>query len=99
MDDLARGSRYQLIHSVRHDIPGAHENHLAVCPAPNETRDAARFVDGDRLIALHRVLVASDLGDDGVAQSETLVAMLLHVFDVDVVSFRNVDGANGFEET
>jgi len=56
-------------------------------------------VDLDLLITLQCVLVAPDLRDHCIAQSESLVAMLLHIFDIDILSFRDVDGPHGFEET
>ena len=56
-------------------------------------------MDWDLLVALQRVLVASNLGDDSVAQAQSLVAMLLHIFDLVLSSFGNVDSAHCFEET
>ena len=75
------------------------EDTLRIRTPADETRNSACFMNGNRLVALHRVLVAANLRDHSVAQSKSLVAMLLDIFDVDVLSFRNVDRANCFEET
>ena len=85
--------------AIGDDVAGPRENPFGVGASPDQTRNTARFMDGDLLITLHRVLVAANLRDHGIAQAKSLVAMLLHVFDIDVVSFRNVDRANCFEKT
>src|ERR1700680_2949844 len=92
-------SRNALVHAICHDSTRAGKYPFRVWPSPYQLGDAAGFVDRDRLIALQRLLVAAYLRDHRVAQAESLVAMLLHIFDVDVVSFRNVDRAHCFEET
>src|SRR5439155_111568 len=53
----------------------------------------------DLLITLQGVLVAANLRNDRVTQAESLVAMLLHIFDLLVAAFGNVDRAHCFEET
>src|SRR5450759_3403608 len=99
VDDLSPGGGDHLVHAIGDDSAGAGEDPLSVGPASDEAGDAARLIDRDLLIALQRFLVAPDLRDDRIAQSQSLVAMLLHIFDLDIVSFRNVERANCFEET
>ena len=50
-------------------------------------------------MTLHRFLVATNLRDHCVAEAQSLVAMLLHIFDVDIFTFGDVDGAHCFQET
>src|SRR5437870_10615101 len=99
MDYLPRGGRDHLVHAICHDGPGARENSSGVGPASDEPRDPAGFVDRDLLITLQGVLVAANLRNDRVTQAESLVAMLLHIFDLLVAAFGNVDRAHCFEET
>src|SRR5437667_458428 len=99
VNDLARGGRDHLIHAICHDGPCACENSFSIWSASDEPRDSAGFVDRDLLIPFQRVLVASDLCNDRVTQSESLVAMLLHIFDLLVAAFGNIDRAHCFEET
>src|SRR2546423_5886314 len=99
VNDLPSRRRNHLVHPVGDDIAGAGEDQLSVGTSSDQTRDSTGFMDRDRLIALERVLVATYLGNDGVTQPESLVAMLLHIFDLILSSFGNVDRAHCFEET
>ena len=98
VDDLSRGTRDHLVHPVGDDVTGAGEDSLGVGTASDQSRNAAGFVYRNRLVSLQRILVATDLGDDGVAQPESLVAMLLHIFDFVLSPFGNVDCAHCFEQ-
>ena len=91
MDDLAPARGDHLVHSICDDVARAREDSFGVRASTDESRDAARLMDCDLLIVLEGVLVAANLRDHGVAQSQSLVAMLLHIFDIDVVSLGDVD--------
>src|SRR5205814_7464453 len=97
--DLSSRRRDHLIHPVGDDIASTRKDYLGVRTSSDQTGDSAGFMDRDLLIALQGVLVTTDLCDDSVAQPQSLVAMLLHIFDLILSSFRNVDGAHCFEET
>ena len=76
---------------VGDDASGANENSFRVGASSNEARDSGGFVESDLLILLHRVLVAANLSNHGIAEAQSLVAMLLHVLDVDILSFGDVN--------
>src|SRR5205807_7711496 len=81
VNDLPGSGRDHLVHAIRHDDAGPSENSFGVGPTSDEPRYTAGLVDGDLLVVLQRVLVATDLRNHRVAQSQSLVAMLLHIFD------------------
>src|SRR5207237_4669504 len=75
VDDLSGGTRDHLVHAVGDDVAGAGEDSFGVGSTSDQSRDAAGFVDLNLLIALQRIFVTTDLGDDGVAQPKSLVPM------------------------
>ena len=76
------------------DAAGASKDSFGVRSPPDKARDTAGLVYLNLLVVLERVLISPDLRDDGIAQAESLVAMLLHIFDIDIITFWNVDRAN-----
>ena len=72
---------------------------IGVGTTSDQSSDACRLVNLDLLIPLQRILVAPDLGDDGVTQAQSLVAMLLHIFDLVLSSFGDIDSPHCFKET
>ncbi len=87
-----------MIRLVREIATGSAKHRFGVGTTPDETSQRHRFVASSPLTTFHRVGVPTDLGVDGVAQSEALVAQLGDEFGVGIV-VRRVDVTNGFEKT
>src|SRR5258707_12927824 len=98
MNYLAPRSGDHHVHPICHDRAGAREDCLGVRSASDEAGDSGSFVDRDLLIPLQRFFIAAGLRGHPLPQFPSLVCMLLHLFDLAIISFKDFDLSAWFEE-
>lgn len=88
---------YSVDQCPRPAAAGLAEGEIGIGAAPNEPRQREHFVKADPLASTNGVAIASNLQEDGFAQSEAFVAQLMHKVGIEL-SRRRVDGFDCLEE-